>query len=123
MAPNRPVTRRARAAKGALTKSEGTSGARGSRAGKPLVLGPELRIGTATQTFSALSGAVRDAGATLELDAGNVEKADSAGVQALVAGVLLARSAGKALAWKGCSTPLKAAAELLGVAAVLELPQ
>jgi anti-anti-sigma regulatory factor len=89
---------------------------------KPLKVGPDLRIGAARPLFESFRAAARAPGERVVVAAGEVEKADAAGVQALVAGALLLRQAGKKLSWDGCSAQLRSAADLLGVAGVLELP-
>lgn len=91
-------------------------------AARPLKIGNDLRIAEARTLFEALSAASRAPAGHLVLDASHVDKADAAGVQALVAGTLLLRQAGKTLSWVGCSVHLRSAADLLGVAGVLELP-
>lgn len=91
-------------------------------AAKPLKVGHDLRIGEARALFEALDAASRLPGERIVLDAGHVDKADAAGVQALVAGTLLLRQAGKSVSWAGCSAHLRSAADLLGVAGVLEFP-
>jgi phospholipid transport system transporter-binding protein len=86
-------------------------------------LGRDVRIATAAATFEALRGAAQGAPAKVTLDAGQVEKTDAAGLQALLAGRLALVRAGKSVAWSGCSAPLKSAAGLLGLAEALELPR
>ena len=57
------------------------------------------------------------------VDGGQVEKADAAGLQALLAGRMELGAAGKSIAWAGCTPQLRSAAELLGLAEALELPR
>jgi anti-anti-sigma regulatory factor len=96
----------------------------GKQAGgaKTLKVGHDLRIAQARPLFEALGAASRAPSERIVLDASQVDKVDAAGVQALVAGTLVLRQAGKSLGWAGCSTHLRSAAELLGVARELELP-
>lgn len=89
---------------------------------KPIKLGRDLRIATAADTFRVLRAAAAGPDRKVVLDAGQVEKADAAGLQALLAGRLEIRRAGKSLSWKTCTPQLKSAATLLGLAEALELP-
>jgi anti-anti-sigma regulatory factor len=91
-------------------------------AAKPLKVGNDLRIAQARTLFEAFGAACRAPAQRIVVDAGQVDKADAAGVQALVAGTLLLRQAGKSVTWAGCSPHLRSAADLLGVATLLELP-
>jgi anti-anti-sigma regulatory factor len=91
--------------------------------GRAVKLGRDLRIATAAATFHALREAAGAKDAKVVVDGGQVEKADAAGLQALLAGRQALAAAGKKVAWSGCSAQLKAAAGLLGLAGALELPQ
>jgi anti-anti-sigma regulatory factor len=90
--------------------------------GKPVKLGRDLRIATAAATFRSLRDAAAGPDRKVVLDAGQVEKADAAGLQALLAGRLEIARAGKNLSWGACTPQLKSAASLLGLAEALELP-
>ena len=91
---------------------------------KPIKIGPDLRIGSAAATFEALRDvAARGRESSVAIDARQVERADAAGLQALLAGWMALKSAGKTASWAGCSEQLKSAAGLLGLADALELPQ
>lgn len=96
--------------------------AKGSGA-KTIKVARDLRIAGATAMFAALRAAAADPGGRVALDASQVEKVDAAGIQALLAGRRALASAGKQLSWAGSSPQLAAAAELLGLAAALELPK
>jgi len=91
-------------------------------AAKTLKVGHDLRIAQARALFEALGAASRAPAERIVLDASHVDKTDAAGIQALVAGTLLLRQAGKSLSWAACSAHLRSAADLLGVARELELP-
>ena len=91
--------------------------------GKTLKLGKDLRIATAGPTFVALKKAASVGDARVSLDAGQVEKVDAAGLQALLAGRAVLLRAGKAVTWSGASPQLAAAATLLGLCESLELPK
>lgn len=91
--------------------------------GKPIKLGRDLRIASAAGAYAAFIAAAHGAVATVSVDARQIEKADAAGIQALLAGRIAVVRAGKALVWVGCSAQLRSAAALLGLAEALELPQ
>lgn len=86
-------------------------------------LGRELRIATARATFDALCDAARSGERKIVIDAQQVEKADAAGLQAVLAGRAELVRAGKDVAWRGSTAQLKAAAELLGLEQALGLPR
>jgi anti-anti-sigma regulatory factor len=90
---------------------------------KTVKIGRELRIATAGAAFVALRKAAGGSEARIALDAGQVEKIDAAGLQALLAGRAALARAGKAVTWAGCSPQLTAAATLLGLGESLELPK
>ncbi|HWA38188.1 MAG TPA: STAS domain-containing protein [Burkholderiales bacterium] len=96
---------------------------RSGESGKTVKLGQDLRIATAAATFNALRDASRAKEPRVTLDGGQVEKADAAGLQAVLAGRGALASAGKKVAWSGCTPQLRSAAELLGLAEALELPR
>ena len=83
----------------------------------------DLRVGGAAAAFAALSGAARKPEKHVALDASQVEKVDAAGLQALLVGRRALSEAGKTVTWAGSSAQLNAAAKLLGLAEILELPQ
>ena len=82
----------------------------------------DLRIAQAAATYGALRDAAASASPRVVLDARQVEKADAAGLQALLAGRMAVQNAGKAVSWSGCTPALRDAAGLLGLADALELP-
>jgi anti-anti-sigma regulatory factor len=94
-----------------------------AESGKAVKLGQDLRIATAAATFDALREAGRAKESRVILDGGQVEKADAAGLQAVLAGRGALVAAGKAVAWSRCTPQLRAAADLLGLADALELPR
>jgi anti-anti-sigma regulatory factor len=90
---------------------------------KLVKIGRDLRVAAAAATLAALRKAAGGADTRVALDAGQVEKVDTAGLQALLAGRGLLKRAGKSVTWTGCSPQLAAAAALLGLADSLELPK
>lgn len=58
----------------------------------------------------------------ITLDGARLEQVDCAGMQLLVAFVADARAGGAALQWNNPSPPLTRAAQLLGLAGLLQLP-
>ena len=86
-------------------------------------MGRDLRVATAASTFASLRKAAGASDARVALDAGQVEKVDAAGLQALHAGRAKLVAAGKSVTWTGCSPQLSAAASLLGLVDALELPK
>ena len=91
--------------------------------GRAIRLGADLRIATASATYQALQEAAAAPQANVVLDAKLVEKADAAGLQALLAGRMALERAGKRVEWRGVAPQLKAAAGLLGLAEALGLPE
>jgi anti-anti-sigma regulatory factor len=90
---------------------------------KTIKLARDLRIAGAATAFGALRSAAESPERRVALDARQVEKVDAAGLQALLAGRQALGGAGKAMSWTGCSPQLTAAAGLLGLAELLELPR
>ncbi len=88
---------------------------------KTIKVPADLRIASASATYSSLREAANGSPARVALDAGAVEKVDGAGIQALLAGRAEIARAGKQLSWSAASPQLKAAAELLGLARALGL--
>ncbi len=107
--------------KGSQNKVAKTS--KTGEAGRPVKLGRDLRIATAAATFRALREAAEDKDSRVILDARQVEKADAAGLQALLAGRQALLAAGKDVSWSGCTPQLTAAAGILGLAEALGLTQ
>lgn len=101
-----------------MAKSAKTSGS-----DRTLKLGRDLRIATAGAIFNAFREACAAKEGSILIDGGQVEKTDAAGLQALLAGRRALEGAGKKITWKGCAPQLRSAAELLGLAPALELPQ
>lgn len=86
-------------------------------------LDSDLRIGGAVAVLAALRAAADKPEKRVALDGSQVEKIDAAGLQALLVGRQVLAQAGKTVDWTASSTPLRAAAALLGLAESLELPQ
>lgn len=91
--------------------------------GRAIGLGADLRIATASATYKSLRDAASGPHAQVVLDARLVEKADAAGLQALLAGRMALEVAGKRVEWRGVTPQLRAAASLLGLADALGLAQ
>ena len=89
---------------------------------RALKLGRDVRIATAAAIFDAFREASLAKESSILIDGGQVEKADTAGLQALLAGRRALESAGKKIVWASCAPQLRSAAELLGIARALELP-
>lgn len=104
---------------GSQIKVAKTNKAAGS--GRSIKLGRDLRISTASATFRSLRDAAVGPEPKILLDARQVEKADAAGLQALVAGRRALEQAGKRVEWSGATEQLKAAAALLGLEDALGL--
>lgn len=63
----------------------------------------------------------RMAGDSFEIDGGEVERVDAAGMQLLCAMALSERQQGRQLCWRNVSSPLRGAAEDLGMSSLLGL--
>ena len=83
-------------------------------------LGDDLRIARAAEVANLLASA-REAG-SVEIDAGQVDRVDAAGLQALVVGIARLRKAKVARRWSGVSPVLVSSAALAGLTGALELP-
>jgi anti-anti-sigma regulatory factor len=94
-----------------------------SQAVKTIKVAEDLRIAGAATTYGALQAAAGEIAARVSLDGRHVEKVDTAGIQALLAGHQALTRAGKTVRWAGCSPHLKAAADLLGLAGALGLSE
>src|SRR4051812_36861304 len=92
---------------------------KGSAASRTVKVARDLRIAGASAAYAALASAAQGAESQVVLDAGQVEKVDTAGLQALLAGHRQLVEAGKKVSWSGCPEQLRAAAALLGIAASL----
>lgn len=101
--------------------SKATAAGRPAASTRTVKLGRDLRIATAHATFSVLRAAAAGAEQRVVVDARQVEKADAAGLQAVLAGRAEIVRAGKDLAWSEATPQLKAAAELLGLQQALGL--
>ena len=88
---------------------------------KTIKMPADLRIASAGAAYASLRGAAQGSFARVALDAGQVEKVDAAGIQALLAGRQALVQAGKQVSWSGASPQVKAAAQLLGLADALAL--
>ncbi len=107
--------------KGDKTKVAKSGKSQGSD--RTLKLGRDVRIATAAAIFNAFREASLSKEASILIDGGQVEKADTAGLQAVLAGRRALEDAGKKSVWTGCAPQLRSAAELLGIAQALELPR
>lgn len=94
-----------------------------SQAVKTVKVAEDLRIAGAAAAYSTLAAVAAGTEASVSLDGRRVEKIDTAGLQALLAGHQALSRAGKSVRWAGCSPQLKAAAQLLGLAEALGLPE
>jgi len=84
---------------------------------KRVVLGEDLRIGHARETFEALAAITTKT--TVVIDASGVSRVDAAGLQALAACLVQWRTAGIAWRWDNPAHALGAAARSAGLAGVL----
>jgi anti-anti-sigma regulatory factor len=94
-----------------------------SQAVKAIKVAEDLRIAGAAAAYGVLQAAAAGTESRVLLDGRRVEKVDTAGLQALLAGRQALARAGKSVSWAGCSPQLKAAAELLGVADALGMAE
>jgi anti-anti-sigma regulatory factor len=101
--------------------SKAATGAKAAASARTVKLARELRIASARATFDALRAAAAAAERKVVVDARQVEKADAAGLQAVLAGRAAILRAGKEVAWSGATPQLRAAAELLGLQQALDL--
>ncbi len=85
-----------------------------------VALGSDLRIGRAGEIFDLLTAAAHIA-KTVTIDGSEVSKVDTAGLQALVAGVICLRNAGAVWHWQNGSAALISAAEILDLEETLRL--
>lgn len=86
-------------------------------------LGSDLRIGRAREVFNMLDAANKAAGKSVivVIDAAEVSKIDTAGLQALTAATVRFRTAGTKWRWHNPSPILTNAAKLLGLESALEI--
>ena len=87
-----------------------------------LVFEPVLDILGARALYGCLSGVLAE-GKSVELDAGQVERVDTAALQLLAAFCRAVREAGVSLRWRNASGPLCEAAALLGLSEILGQPK
>jgi anti-anti-sigma regulatory factor len=92
---------------------------KGSAGSKTVKVARDLRIAGAAAAYAALASAAQAPESQIVLDARQVEKVDTAGLQALLAGHRQLVQAGKSVSWSGCPEQLRSAATLLGMAASL----
>lgn len=86
-----------------------------------LILTGVLDVSCARDAYQTLNEALIRA-LPLEIDTGGLERLDTAALQLLVAFGRVARERGLQLHWSSVSQALRGSAELLGLAAALELP-
>ncbi|SRR5581483_3091264 len=80
-----------------------------------------LDVSCARNVYQTLNEALIRA-LPLEIDTGGLERLDTAALQLLVAFGRIARERGLHLRWSSVGQTLRSSAELLGLAAALELP-
>jgi ABC-type transporter Mla MlaB component len=113
-ARSRPATARRKAASGTR------------RASRPpedgaLTLAADCTVAEVDALKSALTRRLNES-APVTLDVSALQRIDTAGLQLLAAFVRDRRTAGRAIAWRGRASALEAAAGLLGLHHMLELP-
>jgi len=90
--------------------------------GTQLVFEPVLDIVGARSLYGCLGGVLAEA-KSVELDAGQVERVDTAALQLLAAFCRALREAGVSLQWRSASGPLCEAAATLGLSEILGRPK
>ncbi|HEY6517376.1 MAG TPA: STAS domain-containing protein [Steroidobacteraceae bacterium] len=94
---------------------------RGQR-NKSLILAAECTVAGADTLKAQLTRRLGES-SPVTVDVRALQRIDTAGVQLLAAFVRDRRTAGRAVAWRGRAPALEAAAGLLGLYAMLELPR
>lgn len=89
---------------------------------KSLILAAECTVADADALKAELARRVGDS-TPVTVDVSALQRIDTAGLQLLAAFVRDRRTAGRAVTWRGRATALEAAAGLLGLYAMLELPR
>jgi len=120
----RPVKRSAPKRQPAAARGKAASAKRiARRGGEPgsLTLAAECTVAEADALKSELARRVDEPG-TITLDVTALQRIDTAGLQLLAAFVRDRRAAGRAIAWRGQAPALNAAAGVLGLNSMLELP-
>jgi ABC-type transporter Mla MlaB component len=101
-------------------------GAPGRRTGgqrdKSLILAAECTVAGADTLKAQLARRLGES-SPVTVDVSALQRIDTAGLQLLAAFVRDRRTAGRAVAWRGRAPALEAAAGLLGLCAMLELPR
>lgn len=87
-----------------------------------VVLKGALDVSAAVSAYGPLDQALAR-GLPLQLQAGELERADAGGLQLLLLFVTGARARGMALTWRSVSAALATSAELLGLTSALKLPR
>ena len=87
-----------------------------------LLLGAECTVAEADALKAELARRVAESG-PVTVDVSALQRIDTAGLQLLAAFVRDRRTAGRAVAWRGQAAALEAAAGLLGLHDMLELPR
>jgi ABC-type transporter Mla MlaB component len=127
-----PVSRRARhqTTKHGPPRSRPASSRRKAAAARPqsrprevgsLALAADCTVAEMDALKSALTRHLDESG-PITLDVSALQRIDTAGLQLLAAFVRDRRTAGRAVAWRGRAPSLEAAARLLGLHQMLELP-
>ena len=113
-APRRPAGR---------GKPAGPKSARSrSHADRSVTLAAECTVAEADALKSELAGRLDEPG-PVTVDVSALQRIDTAGLQLLAAFVRDRRTAGRAVEWRGQAPALQAAAGLLGLTDMLELPR
>jgi ABC-type transporter Mla MlaB component len=113
-AARRPAAARGKAASATPTESR-------SQEDGSLTLAAECTVAQADSLRSQLARRLDESGA-VTVDVSAVQRIDTAGLQLLAAFVRDRRTAGRAVEWRGRASALDAAAGLLGLRDMLELP-
>jgi phospholipid transport system transporter-binding protein len=124
-AEHRPAKRAAARPRPAAARGKAASPksriARGRRDGS-LILTAECTLAQTDALKSELARRLHEP-APVTVDVGALQRIDTAGLQLLAAFVRDRRTAGRAVAWRGRAPALEAAAGLLGLSDMLELPR
>jgi len=110
----RPAKRRSTRRRPAATRAQGRQAA-------ALTLAAECTVAEAESLKTGLTRLVEEV-TPVTLDVGALQRIDTAGLQLLAAFVRDRRAAARAVEWRGRAPALDAAADLLGLRGMLELP-
>jgi len=110
------TSRRGRAARNTPAAQTGHEAARGEFA-----VAAECTVADASSLKTGLAKLLEDSG-TVTVDISAVQRVDTAGLQVIAAFVRERASNGRQVQWRGNAPALSAAAQLLGLDALLKLP-